>query len=216
MAYASLSGRARTSPRNPQAHAMCDRCGFRYNHSDLRWQYDWRGLQIQNIRLLVCQSCYDNPQEQLRAISIPADPIPVLHPRVEFFVADETATPPTAQVGAPLGLPQGAVVPNYGVSAQVSGAVVPVVTLTSSGGTTVIATCNAPHGLVTGQLVSVEGLIPKASNAAGIYTITVLNSTTFSYTTASNVVIGSILSPTGRIVLALVGLPYNATSVPIV
>lgn len=87
MGYASQSGRARTSPSNPQAHAICDRCGFRYNHSSLSWQFDWRGASLQNIRLLVCNSCMDTPQNQLRAIVVPADPTPIQNPRVQDFVA---------------------------------------------------------------------------------------------------------------------------------
>ena len=92
MGYASQAGRARTSARNPQAHAICDRCGFRYNHVNLRWQYDWRGASMQNIRLLVCNTCYDNPQEQLRAIVVPADPVPIVNPRVQDFVTAEQNT----------------------------------------------------------------------------------------------------------------------------
>jgi len=88
MGYASRSGRARTSSTNPQAHAVCDRCSFRYNHVDLRWQFDWRGAMIQNTRLLVCNSCYDEPQPQLRAIIVPADPVPISNPRVELYMWD--------------------------------------------------------------------------------------------------------------------------------
>jgi len=90
MAYASQSGRARTSASSPQAHAICDRCGFRYNWVDLRWQYDWRGATMQNIKILVCKTCYDRPQEQLRAIVVPADPTPIVNARVQDFVAAET------------------------------------------------------------------------------------------------------------------------------
>lgn len=90
MAYASQSGRARTSASNPQAHAICDRCGFRYNWVDLRWQYDWRGATMQNIKILVCKPCYDKPQEQLRAIVVPADPTPIVNARVQDFVTAET------------------------------------------------------------------------------------------------------------------------------
>ena len=92
MGYASQAGRARTSASNPQAHAICDRCGFRYNHVNLRWQYDWRGASMQNIRLLVCNTCYDVPQEQLRAIVVPADPVPVVNARTQDFVAAEQNT----------------------------------------------------------------------------------------------------------------------------
>lgn len=86
MGYASQAGRARTSASNPQAHAICDRCGFRYNHINLRWQFDWRGASLQNLRLLVCNTCYDAPQEQLRAIVVPADPVPIVQPRIQDFV----------------------------------------------------------------------------------------------------------------------------------
>lgn len=92
MSWASRSGRARTSATNPQAHAICDRCGFRYNHVNLRWQYDWRGASLQNLKLLVCNMCYDEPQTQLRAIVVPADPVPIVNPRIQDFVAAETNT----------------------------------------------------------------------------------------------------------------------------
>jgi hypothetical protein len=56
----------------------------------LRWQFDWRGTSLQNIRLLVCNSCTDEAQQQLRAIVIPADPVPIVNPRVQDFVTAET------------------------------------------------------------------------------------------------------------------------------
>jgi hypothetical protein len=86
MAYGSITGRARTSARSPQAHAICDRCGFRYNHVNLSWQYEWSGAALVNLRLLVCQPCQDRPQEQLRAKIIPPDPLPVLNPRPMDFI----------------------------------------------------------------------------------------------------------------------------------
>lgn len=85
MGYASQAGRARTSSKTPQAHAICDRCGERVNHVDLKWQYDWRGASLANLRILVCGHCYDEPQQQLRAITLPADPVPIQNPRVELF-----------------------------------------------------------------------------------------------------------------------------------
>jgi hypothetical protein len=88
MAYASQSGRARTNPSNPQAHAICDRCAFRFNHVDLRWQFDWAGASLVNKRILVCKSCYDEPNPQMRAIVVPADPVPIQNPRVEPYMWD--------------------------------------------------------------------------------------------------------------------------------
>lgn len=90
MGFASKAGRARTSARSPQAHAICDRCGARFNHVDLRWQFDWAGTALQNKRILVCERCEDVPQQQLRAMTIPADPVPIINPRPQDFVAAST------------------------------------------------------------------------------------------------------------------------------
>ena len=90
MSYASKSGHARTSSRRPQAHSICDRCGARYNHADLSWQYDYAGASLINKRLLVCRSCMDKPQQQLRAIIVAADPVPILNPRPQDFVTAST------------------------------------------------------------------------------------------------------------------------------
>jgi hypothetical protein len=83
-------GRARVSARNPRAFAICDRCGFLYNHVNLQWQYDWAGASLINRRILVCDPCLDVPQQQLRAIVVPADPVPILNPRVQDYVTAET------------------------------------------------------------------------------------------------------------------------------
>lgn len=85
MGYASQQGRARVSARSPRAAGQCDRCSFLYSHSDLRWQMDYRGTTLQNLRILVCQRCEDRPQDQLRAIVVPADPMPIQNPRVPNY-----------------------------------------------------------------------------------------------------------------------------------
>jgi hypothetical protein len=90
--YASKLGRARINSRNPQAAAICDRCGFVYNHVDLQWQHDWAGATTVNKRLLVCSGCLDTPQQQLRAIVIPADPMPIINPRPQEYRATESNT----------------------------------------------------------------------------------------------------------------------------
>ena len=89
MGYASKSGRARTDARNPQAFGVCDRCAIWYNRVNLTWQYDWAGASLVNKRILVCRTCYDTPQNQLRAIIIPADPVPIVNPRVEPYQWEE-------------------------------------------------------------------------------------------------------------------------------
>ena len=80
-------GRARVSSRNPSAFGICDRCGFLYNHNRLAWQFDWAGASLINKRILVCDTCNDVPQQQLRAIVVPADPVPIQNPRVQDYGA---------------------------------------------------------------------------------------------------------------------------------
>ena len=83
-------GRAKVSARNPRAFGICDRCGFLYNHVNLQWQYDWAGASLINKRILVCNECNDVPQSQLRAIVVPADPVPILNPRIQDYSTAES------------------------------------------------------------------------------------------------------------------------------
>lgn len=83
-------GRAHVSSRNPRAFGICDRCGFLYNHNRLQWQYDWAGASLINKRILICDTCNDVPQTQLRAIVVPADPVPIQNPRVQDYYNAET------------------------------------------------------------------------------------------------------------------------------
>lgn len=92
------TGRATVSPTYPQAHGICDFCGFRYLHKDLRWNIDWRGPRLQNLRFLVCESCWDTPQQNgQRTIILPADPVPIQNARPEFYVYDDN---PLSALGA--------------------------------------------------------------------------------------------------------------------
>src|SRR5215472_11612566 len=81
-------GRARVSQRFPEAWGVCDRCGALYNHNVLTWQFDWTGPRLQNKRILVCQSCIDQPFEHNRTIILPPDPIPIANPRPEPYTRD--------------------------------------------------------------------------------------------------------------------------------
>jgi hypothetical protein len=40
--------------------------------------------------MLVCRRCYDTPQENVRAIVLSADPVPIQNPRVQDFANAET------------------------------------------------------------------------------------------------------------------------------
>ena len=90
MGYASISGKARTNPTNPKAFGVCDRCGQWRNHVDLRWQMDYRGRQLSNLRILVCEVCEDQAQPQLKPRIIPPDPLPIPNARTEPYIYDET------------------------------------------------------------------------------------------------------------------------------
>jgi hypothetical protein len=91
-------GRAEVNREQPRAWGVCDRCGFLYNHTHLRWQYDWRGAKLQNLRFLVCEHCYDAYQQNgQRTIILPADPVPIQNARPEYYVGDNN---PLSALGA--------------------------------------------------------------------------------------------------------------------
>lgn len=90
MGYASKAGRAVANADSPRAFGVCDRCGLWTQHNRLRWQFDYRGRTLQNIRILVCETCLDEPQPQLKPRILPPDPLPILNARTEPYVYDET------------------------------------------------------------------------------------------------------------------------------
>lgn len=89
MAWRPHPKRAATNPSSPRAWATCGRCGFISNLVDLRWQFQWRGTQLMNTKLLVCDTCYDTPQRQLGTVILPADPVAVRNARPEAYPMDE-------------------------------------------------------------------------------------------------------------------------------
>ena len=233
-------GRASVSSRNPKAFAICDRCGFLYNHNRLQWQFDYAGAGLINKRILVCSPCLDTPQNQLRAIVLPQDPTPIDNPRVQDYYTAETttiavsqgaqtdpttgipiyptvnlvnqdgSTPTTQPIGAPTGLDQNAVQPQF-LSTAYRVNVNPTSVL-GNGTSTVTVNCSAPHGLATNAQVAVEGLTNNAAD--GMYSVTVTTATQFTYQTNSAITSGNLLQGTTLIVTALVGLPYGYTQIP--
>lgn len=245
MAYASRSGRARTSAKKPEAFGVCDRCGIWHQLNSLSWQFQWAGTHLQNLWLRVCGRCLDIPQAQLRAITLPADPTPVWQPRVEAFEEDETnyrtvipgcpgtndpitglprpstikrATQDgflriTQPLGVPNGLEQNAVMPYNGAVQRAYGVQLNPLSLSANGTATITATFAAPHGLCTNDQIAVDGITDR--RAAGFYSVEVTTATAFTYqTTAFEISAGSLLTPTTRIVTALVGLPYGSRRIP--
>lgn len=67
---------------HPTATANCDRCGFFYSHNKLKWQWEYRGTGLVNLNILVCSTCLDIPNPQLKVIVLPPDPVPIKNPRV--------------------------------------------------------------------------------------------------------------------------------------
>jgi hypothetical protein len=100
-------GKARVNPNSPEAFGECDSCGIVYNLADLTWQMDWAGNRIYNKRSLRCHRCLDVPQEQLRTIILPPDPLPVVNARVTNFAYEEQ-TPIIMQFAGPGNPPWGA------------------------------------------------------------------------------------------------------------
>lgn len=215
MAYASRAGRARTSPSRPEAHAICQRCGFRVNRVDMINQPEWRGAALLEINIFVCDRCLDVPQEQLRAIILPADPVPVLLPFPEPFQADgtnnmtlttgSTTDPSTglpvpaattlqttsgldlaaAPIGRPTGLDQRAVMPFATVSGVVEPFGVPLSPL---------SVISNGQGLVSATCSAPHGLATDSQisvegltdpRANGFYSVVVTSATAFNYQTYS-------------------------------
>ena len=79
----------RVNSSGPEAFGICDLCGLRFNHIDLRWNFEWAGQQLWNTRSLRCWRCVDVPNETLRAIVLPADPLPIINARTENFAYED-------------------------------------------------------------------------------------------------------------------------------
>jgi hypothetical protein len=205
MGYASRSGRARTDAKNPRAFAVCDRCALWYNHVDLKWQYDWAGASLINKRILVCETCYDEPQNQLRAIIVPADPMPIINPRVEPYAWDETDR---RQVSG-----YDTTAPFVGIPVQRGDTRVTTIDGNLPDGTRVTQqTGEAPGGTnqkpgTDPNAVTYRNIITVADNGAGLIRITV--TVTSGFITNQRVIIGDVngVPANGRWVITVV----NAT-----
>ena len=82
--------RADTDPDYPQSWGTDDQSGFVTNLHKMRWQMQWAGNQLINLRYLVHPDFLDEPQEQLRTLIIPVDPPPLFNTRPEPYEIDET------------------------------------------------------------------------------------------------------------------------------
>jgi hypothetical protein len=237
--YASKSGRASTSATNPRAFAVCDRCAIWYNHDQLKWQYDWAGASLINKRLLVCTPCYDVPQEQLRAIIIPADPVPIINPRVEPYAWDEidrrqvsgynttsSTTGIPVQAGPTRVTTKDDIATNDDRVTQQTGEApfgknqLPgtdpnavtyrnVVSITNNGIGFIRVTVSVTSGFITGQRVIIQE-VEGVTNANGRWAITVINQTQFDLQGSSFV--GAYTG--GGYVINDPSLPYGFDQIP--
>lgn len=233
-------GRASVSTRNPRAFAVCDRCSFLTNHHKLSWQFDFAGSGLINKMILVCQSCTDQPQEQLRSFALASDPVPIMNARVQDYASastdyQTTTEPPTIDpttgipipngdrivtqtgdflvtqpVGRPTGLDPNAIMPLNGKSHF--RIEVPVVSLSSNGTETITATCSSAHGLVENSQISVAGA--ANSRADGFYSVKIVTATVFSYVIALPLAAQALLGSETMILTANVGLPYGFQQIP--
>src|SRR5258705_5042686 len=82
-------GHARVSVDDPEAFAVCDGCGFTFNHVDLGLDYQWAGQRLNTKRMLKCVTCRDLPNDQLFAVKLPPDPVGLKVARPENYAVDE-------------------------------------------------------------------------------------------------------------------------------
>lgn len=67
---------------DPQVPAICDRCGMRVEHRDLREQTEYRGGDSPvGIGVRICGGCFDEPQPFFARPITGTDPTPVRNPR---------------------------------------------------------------------------------------------------------------------------------------
>ena len=227
-------GRAKVSSRNPEAFAICDDCGFMFNHSELRWQLQWAGNKLVNLKQLVCRRCNDIPQTQLRAIVLPADPMPVMNPRVQNYqaaVTDYRTTSGQNTVDPTTGIP----IPgttmritendDYRVIQQTgeppggkntlpgtdpNAVTYRVISSAANNGAGLIRlTVNTTSGMITGQQVTI-GDVVGTTEANGNWTITVISLTEID-------LVGSTFTnaySSGGYVVNNPSLPYNFDEIP--
>ncbi len=94
--------RTPTNLRNPQYVGFCERCGEKWYHAALSFQYEYRGPSLGNLNLLVCPQCNDRPNEQLRTIVIGPEGLPPKPRPAPNFYDQQNAAPGFTPGLAPL------------------------------------------------------------------------------------------------------------------
>jgi hypothetical protein len=89
---------------------------------------------------------------------------------------------------------------------------IPLRSVTSDNTYTITVVTQNAHGLSTGNIVGIQGL--SNTMAMGTFTITVVDSVTFTYITTFPVSAATLSNNTSLLVPLAVGLPYNFVDVP--
>ena len=227
-------GRAKVSTRSPDPFAICDDCGFLFNHSELRWQMEWGGNKLINKKQLVCRRCNDIPNTQLRAIVLPADPMPIMNPRVQNYQAASTdyrttsgqnTTDPLTGIPIPgntlritenddyrvmqqTGAPNGSLneLPGTDQNAITYRIISNAI---DNGSGLVRLLVNTTSGMITGQQVTI-GEVVGTTEANGNWTITVISLTEVDLD--GSTFVNAYIS--GGYVVNNPALPYNNVTVP--
>jgi hypothetical protein len=169
---------------------------------------DWAGASLINKRMLVCNTCYDEPQQQLRAIIIPADPVPIINPRVEPYAWDEidrrqvsgyNTTSPSTGIPVQAGPTRATTIDDDvqdGIRVTQQTGEAPygknelpgtdpnavtyrnIVSVTNNGIGFIRITVSVTSGFITGQRVIIQE-VGGVTNANGRWAITVINQTQF-------------------------------------
>lgn len=90
MAYADRAGHATVDPQRPRAFGVCDYCGAWWQRDRLIPQYEWFGAELADTHFRACPECISKPQDQLRPVLLPPDPVPIIDPRPERLVPQQS------------------------------------------------------------------------------------------------------------------------------
>lgn len=185
-------GRAQVNPQKPAAFAVCDYCGFLYNHNKLQWIYDFNGPVLQNLRFLVCRTCLDKPQEQKKPILLPPDPLPIQNARPMNYDAAETdyRTTSTGDIRIAQNDDPRVIESSQWNSYATTGA--------SGDGTT--ATITFSGGTIpVGNKITITGVSPAGYNGDYVVTASSAGSVSFlNATTGSQALAGTLIVPVTR------------------
>lgn len=203
---------------------------------------EWGGAGLINKRLLVCTvTCNDQPQDQLRSIVVPADPVPIQFPSLEAFILDEegTSSPSLSDFNADFNTDFGPAKNDFNTdfnSDFSSGpddngyyprgidqrAQMPIVAdVRWAVPINLISVLSNGSALITVNTNGPHGLATNAQigvqglgnpAASGSFSITVITATQFIYFTTSSVPTASLANNYTRMITLDVGLPYGQTS----